>query len=390
MKILEGITILDLTGLVPGPFASMLLADYGAEVIKIERPGIGETGRKLEPLVDGSGRLFEMLNRNKKSITLNLKSPEGKEIFKKLAKQSDVIIEGFRPGVMDRLGLGYKDIFDINERIIYCSLSGFGQTGPLKDLAAHDINYASYSGFLGMNVTPEGTISMPGSLLGDIAGGYLPATISILLAIIGRERKGVGQFVDVSIADGLISLLLPALAEYLDQGEKFNPSSTWFTGAWASYNVYQTRDGKYVSIGPLEEKFWHSFCQYIDRPDFIDIQFDPERQEEMKSEISNFFKQRDRDTAIQEMIQMDIPGAPVLSIEDVVNSDWVKERNLLFERKGKDGGRIIELGSPFKLSKTPAEYNTLPPELGQHNVEILSRIGLTSSEIAELQEKGVI
>ncbi|MED2973226.1 CaiB/BaiF CoA-transferase family protein [Fictibacillus sp. B-59209] len=390
MKILEGITILDLTGLVPGPFTSMLFADYGAEVIKIERPGLGETGRHLEPLVDGSGRMFEMLNRNKKSITLNLKSSEGKEIFRKLAQQADVIIEGFRPGVMDRLGLGYEDISVINERVIYCSLSGFGQTGSLKNLAAHDINYASYSGFLGTNVTADGTISMPGSLLGDIAGGYMPATIGILLAILGRERTGIGQYVDISIVDGLFSLLLPTLAEFLDQEKNFNPSKTWFTGAWACYNVYQSKDGKYITIGPLEEKFWHSFCQLIERPDFIDIQFEPEKQEDMRSEIAAYFKQKNRDVAIDEMIQMDIPAAPVQTIDDVINSEWVKERNLLFEREGKDGGRIIELGSPFKLSNSPAEYKTLPPELGQHNDEILSRIGFVSSDISELREQGVI
>lgn len=387
MKILEGITILDLTGLVPGPFTSMLLADYGAEVIKIERPEVGETGRKLEPLVDGSGRMFEMLNRNKKSMTLNLKSSEGKEIFKKLATQADIIIEGFRPGVMDRLDLGYKDIIKLNEKIIYCSLSGFGQTGPLKNVAAHDINYASYSGFLGMNRTSEGKICMPGSLLGDIAGGYMPATIAILLAIIARERNNIGQYIDVSIVDGLVSLLLPTIAEYLDQDEKFNPSSTWYTGAWASYNVYETRDEKHLSIGPLEEKFWHSFCNYINRPDFIDIPFNPGKQEEMMKEISNFFKEKDRETAVEEMIALDIPVAPVLSIDDVVQSDWIKERNLLFERKGKNGGRILELGSPFKLSKTPAEYISSPPKLGQHNEEILSRLGYDSVEIANFKDK---
>lgn len=390
MNILEGITVLDLTGLVPGPFTSMLLADYGAEVIKIERPVTGETGRKLEPLVDGTGRLFEMLNRNKKSMTLNLKAPEGKEIFKKLAKQSDVIIEGFRPGVMDRLGLGYKDIAEINDRIIYCSISGFGQNGSLKNLAAHDINYVSYSGLLGMNVTSEGKVTMPGSLLGDLAGGYMPATIAILLALLARERNGVGQYVDVSIVDGLISLLLPALTEYLDQGHNFRPSSTWFTGAWACYNVYETQDNEFVSIGPLEDKFWASFCQYINRPDFLEIQFHPERQEEMKKVIAEFFRNKDRDTAVKEMIAMDIPCAPVLSIEDVVNSDWVKERQLLFERKGKGGGRIIELGSPFKLSKTPAQYITLPPELGEHNKEILSKLGFTQQEISGFKEKGII
>ncbi|GAB7386972.1 CaiB/BaiF CoA-transferase family protein [Bacillaceae bacterium] len=390
MKILEGITVLDLTGLVPGPFATMVLADYGAEVIKVERPGVGETGRKLEPLVDGSGRMFEMLNRNKKSITLNLKSPEGKEIFKKLAKQADVIIEGFRPGVMDRLGLGYKDISQINDKIIYCSLSGFGQTGSLRNVAAHDINYVSYAGFLSMNVSIDGKITMPGSLLGDLAGGYLPATIAILMALLARERLGIGQYIDVSIVDGLISLLLPGLTEFLDQGENFKPSCTWFTGAWACYNVYETKDGTFLSIGPLEEKFWHSFCQYINRTDFIDIQFAMDRQEEMKQYIANFFKEKDRDVAIREMTEYDIPCAPVLSIEDVIQSDWVKERQLLFERKGKGGGRIIELGTPFKLSKTPARYETLPPELGEHNDEILSRIGYSPEEIANLKEKGII
>ena len=246
---LEGVKILDLSTMLPGPFCSMILADFGAEVIKVEAVKGGDLFRGGVPKIGDTGGAFFQVNRNKKSITLNLKSDEGKEIFYKLAKDADVVLEQYRPGVVKKLGVDYETIKAINPKIVYCSLSGYGQTGPYRLTSGHDLNYISYAGILGLTARKGQTPTIPGVQIADIGGGALYAAIGILIALMGVKRNGVGQYVDTSMLDGAVSWL-PVLAnDYFVKGVSPKAAENILNGQNACYEVYETKDGRYISIG---------------------------------------------------------------------------------------------------------------------------------------------
>src|SRR5215510_9077828 len=312
-KALFGYRVLDLSRLLPGPYCSMMLADLGAEVLKIEEIK-GDPTRMSPPRIAGKSYSFEQVNRNKKSIALDLKNPEGRAVFLKLAARADVILEQFRPGVMERLGIDYATISADNPLIVYCSLTGFGQDGPHRDRSGHDLNYLALSGVLGLTTDREGRPVIPGVQVADLAGGMI-AAFAILAALLARTRTGRGQYVDVSMFDVMLSMLpIPAAHHFagatIPVGGKYVLS-----GAYPFYNVYETGDGKFMTLGALEPKFWTNFCRKVGREDLVSRQFDSgERRENLFSEVRAIFKSKSQSDWVESMRDADCCCEPVLSM----------------------------------------------------------------------------
>ncbi|MEH7484950.1 CaiB/BaiF CoA-transferase family protein, partial [Neobacillus drentensis] len=291
---LESLRILDLTRLLPGPFSTMLLADYGAEVIKIEDTGPGDYARAMSPKIGEDSAIFHSVNRNKKSICLDLKTEQGKEIFLKLVEKADVVVESFRPGVMDRLGVGYEVLKKINPRLIYCAITGYGQTGPYSNMPGHDINYISYAGILEYMGVSGSKPVVPSVQIADLGSGLM-STIGILMALIERGRSGKGQFIDVSMLDGALSWLQLFLPAYFATGQQPERGNLNLTGRKAYYTVYETKDGLYLSVGAGEPKFWVEFCKIIEREDLIQKMYVPmEEQDYLREEVQSIIIQKSR------------------------------------------------------------------------------------------------
>ncbi|HWN97786.1 MAG TPA: CaiB/BaiF CoA-transferase family protein, partial [Blastocatellia bacterium] len=287
---LDGIRILDLSRMLPGPYCSMMLGDLGAEVIKVEEPRIGDPTRHTRPLVNGQSAAFALVNRNKKSIAIDLKQPDGRDLFLKLASTADCVLEQFRPGVVERLGIGYPAVSEINPRIVYCSLTGFGQDGPHRDRSGHDLNYLALSGVLGLTTDERGKPVIPGVQVADLAGGMI-AAFAILAALLARERTGRGQYVDVSMFDVMVSML-PVPAAHHFAGKTMPVGGKYvLSGAYPFYSVYETSDQEFMTLGALEPKFWANFCKTVGREDLIPRQFDEgERRENLFQDVRTIFK----------------------------------------------------------------------------------------------------
>jgi len=393
MRPLEGIKILDLTRLLPGPYGTMLLADLGAEVVKVEEPEQGDYARWYSPQINGVGARHLLLNRNKQSITLNLKKPEGKEIFLNLVREgADVVIEQFRPGVMDRLGLGYKELEKVNPRLIYCSLTGYGQDGPYRDWAGHDINYIGLGGILGLTGTPGGAPAIPGMQIGDIVGGGLYAVVGILTALVARQKTGRGQYIDVSMMDGVVSLLPDGAAIFFAEGKSPGPGERRLTGGLPQYQVYQTRDGRYLAVGALEEKFWGNLCRLVGKAEWADQMpndQDP-RCEGMKRELARIFRTKTQKEWLDLLMEKDACVTPVKTLQETFDDPHVRHRRMVTEIDHPLAGRIRQIGIPLKFSHTPGEIRTPPPEMGEHTEEILKAHGYGKEQIEDLRKKGVI
>lgn len=389
---LEGIKILDLSTMLPGPFCTMILADFGAEVIKVEAPKSGDLFRGTKPLVEDTGGVFFQVNRNKKSITLNLKSEEGREVFYRLAKDADVIIEQYRPGVVKRLGVDYESIKAINPRIVYCSLSGYGQNGPYEQLSGHDLNYISYAGILGLTARQGQAPTLPGVQIADIGGGALYAAIGILLALMARERNGTGQFVDTSMLDGAVSWLPIVASDYFVTGQPPKAGSAMLIGRNACYEVYETKDGRYISIGAVEPHLWANFCDKIGKEEFKAWQRVSEKQAEMFAYLRDLFQTKTQAEWCSFLDGVDCCWSPVLNIDEVFSDPQVLHRNMVFDMvdPAAQYGIIRQIGSAIKLSETPARRELFPPRKGEHNREYFRQIGYTDEQIASLKEKGVI
>lgn len=386
---LQGITVLDLSRLLPGPFASQVLSDFGAEVIKVEDTGGGDYLRATPPLVDNLGAFFCSINRGKKSIKLDLKSSAGREIFKRLVTEVDVVLEGFRPGVMDRLGVGYQVLKEINPGLIYCSLTGYGNSGPFRDRAGHDINYLNYAGVSSMTGTAEGGPVIPGVQLADIGGGSLWAVIAILLALQARSRTGKGQFCDVSMMDGAFAWTPFALTAWQTRGRVPRRGREILSGGFACYQIYETQDGKYVSLGALEGKFWAGFCKKIDHPEYIKEHLVSSSQPEIIKELTRMFKTRTRDEWVLFFADDDICFSPVLEYNEAVQNEHLLDREMLVEVQ--DGERRVTLmGVPVKLSDTPGRTSSAAPLPGQHTTELLRGLGYLEAEIADLLASKVV
>ncbi|WP_068673262.1 CaiB/BaiF CoA-transferase family protein [Oceanobacillus sp. Castelsardo] len=369
---LTSIRVLDLSRLLPGPYCSMILGDFGAEVIKIEEPSIGDYAREYMPKVDEDSAFYHSLNRNKKSVCLNLKSADDKEYFLKLVEEADVVIESFRPGVMKRLGLDYETLKEINPGIIYCAITGYGQDGPYANVPGHDVNYISYAGLLNMMGERNGKPQIPAAQIADIGGGALPAAVGILLALFGREKTGKGQMVDISMMDGVISWLPTLLPGYLATNNHPNRGELVLSGKLACYEVYQTKDKKWMSVGALELKFWSGFCKAIGKENFISQLDAPmEVQDQMKIEIQNIIFQKSLDEWMEIFSMVDSCVTPVLSFDEMIENPQVKAREMIKNVNHDELGTVKQVGIPIKLSETPGRIRGQAPKLGEHTKEIL-------------------
>jgi len=393
MRPLEGIKILDLTRLLPGPYGTMLLGDLGAEVIKIEEPERGDYARWNPPQINGVGSRHLLLNRNKKSLTLNLKAPEGKAVLCRMVEQgADVLIEQFRPGVMERLGVGYKDLEKVNPRIIYCSLTGYGQDGPYRDLAGHDLNYIGIAGVLGLTGQKGGSPVIPGIQIGDLIGGGLYAVIGILSALMARQKTGRGQYVDISMLDGVVSLLPDSAALYFAEGKAPRAGERRLGGGLPQYQVYQTQDGKYLAVGALEEKFWANLSRLIGRPEWaekIPRELEP-CCEKIQKEMTRLFKTKTQKEWLDLLMHEDTCVTAVQSLDEVFADPQVRSRQMLVETTHPKAGRVRQIGVPIKFSETPGEIRRPAPEIGEHTEEILGQLGFAQEEIDRLRKMGVI
>lgn len=383
---LSGIRVLDLTTLLPGPFCTMILADFGAEVIKVENPDGGDLARRSDtnPASPMTPR-FMAMNRNKRGIALNLKHPLGREALLRLVDTADVLVEQFRPGVMERLNLSYDVLSARNPGLVYCSITGYGQDGPYKHLAGHDLNYIGYAGILGLQKMPVA----PGAQIADVAGGSLMACIGILLALQEKQRSGRGQYVDTSMLDGSVGTLLIHLAEVLAGGQAIAPGRGRLNGAVPWYDVYATADGRHVTLAALEPKFWVAFCQAVGREDWIPLQqATGEPLEQLRQELQELFASQTMDWWLKKMEGVDTCFGPVLYLHEVVEDPQVKARGLITEGPVPGGGTMPMVGNPVKLSRTPWRIRTPAPELGEHTSEILAEAGFSPGEIAQMLEQG--
>ena len=385
---LSGITVLDLSRLLPGPYCSLILADCGAEVIKIEDPASGDYLRWIPPLLREESAYFLLLNRNKKSVTLNLKSQEGRAIFLELVRQADVLLESFRPGVMNRLGLAYETLQAINPGLVYCSLTGYGQTGPYRERAGHDINYIALGGVLGLTGPQDSPPIIPGTQVADLSGG-LWAALGILLALAARQRTGQGQYVDIAMLDGVVALLPIPAAEYFTWGESPHRGATLLTGGQACYHVYETKDGRYMALGALEPKFWAGFCTAVGREDLIIRQFDSD-QEELIAEVQAIFRRHTRDEWVAFFADKDVCCEPVNDLEEVFAHPQVAARGMLTQVEHPVEGTVKLLHLPVRLSDMPRVIRSPAPRRGEHTEEILQRLGYDAAAIERLREQGVI
>ncbi|WP_449355410.1 CaiB/BaiF CoA transferase family protein [Virgibacillus natechei] len=369
---LTSIRVLDLTRLLPGPYCTMLLADFGAEVIKVEDPKVGDYARGYDPKLDEDSAMFHSLNRNKKSVCLNLKSEEGKADFLKLVETADVVVESFRPGVMERLGLDYERLKNINPGLVFCAVTGYGQTGPYANHPGHDINYLSYAGLLDLMGEQDGKPIVPAAQIADIGGGALPAAVGILLALFEREKSGKGQFVDISMLDGVVSWLQTTLPNYLSTDVPVIRGEQTLLGGMAAYEVYETKDGRWLSVGALEPKFWKAFCEGIGRGDFIPLLNAPlHEQHRLKYEIQLIIAEKQLGEWISIFSEKEACVSPVLTFEELVHDPQITEREMIQTVAHKTLGAVKQIGIPIKLSETPGEIRGQAPKLGEHTKEIL-------------------
>ncbi|MGV6873985.1 CaiB/BaiF CoA transferase family protein [Pseudochelatococcus sp. B33] len=388
---LDGIRVLDLTRLLPGAFATQILADMGADVLKIEQPDGGDYNRAFPPIAKAESGSFLLLNRNKRSITLNLKTAEGKEVLRALAREADVLIEGFRPGVMERLGLSYESLSADNPALVYCAISGYGQTGPWRLRPGHDMNYLAEAGALQLfGKAGEGPI-VPGLSIADVGGGSLTATTGILAALVARGRTGRGQFIDISMHDGAISWLSLHAADALFAGIEPKGGERPFIGQAPCYNVYECADGRHVALGAIEEHFWHRFCDAFGTPELRSRQW-PEGEEarRQKALLQDRFLTRTRDEWVATLEAADIPFGPVLGIVEALESDHARARGMLEHVDHPVEGRVPQLGFPIKMSDTPCTIRLAPPLLGEHTEAVLTELGYDADRIANLRAAGAI
>lgn len=387
---LAGIRVLDLSRLLPGPFCSLLLGDLGADVVKIEDPQGGDYIRWMPPHAKEVGVTFHALNRNKKSVTLNLKTEEAREIFRKLAARADVVLESFRPGVMERLGIGYERLREGNPGLVYCAISGYGQDGPYRDKAGHDLNYISLAGVLGVTGPPGETPTLPGVQIGDIGGGGLPATVGILAALLGRAKSGKGQFVDVSMTEGAFAFLTAILSRWMAD-DRPGRGLDRLAGGTACYGVYPTRDGKFMSLAALEPKFWETFVKTVGREDLLGEAFaEGEELAALRSTLQALFRTKTRDEWVALFRGKDVCCEPVLEPDEVLSDPQMRHRRMVFETRHPREGKVFQFRATPRMGELPDPPLGPAPLMGEHTEEILKEVGYTPADIAKFREGKVI
>ena len=393
-RALEDVRILDLTRLLPGGFCTLLLADLGADVIKVEDTGQGDYVRWAPPYYGSEEQtplgtrsaIYLSLNRNKRSIRLDLKQDGGRQALIKLAEGADVLVESFRPGVLDKLGVGYEVLRQANPALVYCPITGYGQDGPNRDRAGHDMNYLGLNGVLGLTGEAGGPPTQSGAQIADLGGGALMAAVGILAALQEARRSGEGQMVDISMTDGSLAWLAMEAGRYFGSGEVPKRGEVMLSGGIICYRPYEAADG-WVTCGALEPKFWGRFCKAVGREDLIEHQFanpgsDPHR------EVEQIFKGRTRDEWRAFNDEHDAMIEPILDLDEALESELAREREMVISYEQPQLGEITQLGFPIKLSGTPASIERPAPALGEHTEELLIEAGYSSEQVQALEESG--
>ena len=389
---LDGVRVLDLSRLLPGPVCTLHLADLGADVVKVEDTGAGDYARALGLAPTGDtpntpSAFFRMVNRNKRSLALDLKASAGRDAFLRLARHADAIVESFRPGVVDRLGVGYASVAAINRRIVYCSISGYGQTGPYRDRPGHDINYLGYAGVLDQTGTSGGPPALSNLQVADLLGGSMNASTAILAALFGASRTGQGSHVDVAMTEGSLAHNIFALHAIETLGRAQARGADLLTGGVPCYGVYATQDGRYLAVGALEGKFWRVLCEAIDRPDLIAGQLSTGHAGALvRQQLAAVFAQRTQAQWIERLADIECCVSPVLSLDESLADAQVRARDMIVS--GADG--IRQYAPPFRLSGHAFAITRSAPAQGEHSVEILREAGFSAEEIGLLADNGTI
>ena len=393
---LGDVKVLDLTRLLPGGFCSLLLADFGADVVKVEDTGMGDYvrwappyyGSDAEQALGTRSALYLALNRGKRSIRIDLKSEAGRDAFLRLAADYDVVLESFRPGVLDRLGVGYAALREINPRIVYCAITGYGQTGPNTQRAGHDMNYLGLGGLLGMTGEPGGRPIQSAGQIADLGGGAMMAAFGVMAALHERQRSGQGQLVDVSMTDGALAWLAMVAAAFLCDGGVPERGDGQLNGGLLCYYPYEAADG-WVTCGALEPKFWRAFCEGVGRQDLIEAQFQAPGSDAWR-EVADLFRSRTRDEWREFNDQHDAMIEPVLGLDETLTSELVRERQMVVELEQPELGPVRLLGLPIKFSRTPGDATRPAPALGEHTEEVLREAGLDADAVAAMVQSGAI
>ena len=390
---LDGVRVLDLSRLLPGGFCSLLLADFGAEVLKVEDTAMGDYVRWAPPHYEGAehsagSALFLALNRNKRSIRVNLKEEGGRDVLLRLARDYDVLLESFRPGVLDRLGVGYEHLKQENPGLVYCAISGYGQDGPYRDRSGHDMNYLGLVGLLGLTGERDGPPVQAAGQIADIGGGALMAAFGILAALRERDSSGEGQMVDVSMADGALSWLAMVAGRYFCDGVVPRRGDVELAGRLICYRPYECADG-WVTLGALEPKFWQAWCRGVRRDDLVEKQFEAPGSP-AHSEVEAVFRQRTREQWQAFASEHDCCLEPVLELDEALDSELVRTRQMVVELDQPGAGPVRQLGMPVKLGRTPGQLRQPGPVLGEHTDEVLTALGYGPEALEALKQSGAV
>lgn len=387
---LKGLKILDFTTLLPGPFATMTMADMGADVLQVLSGSRPDLTAFWPPFIPGTklSAASAMLGRGKRSMTLNLKDARAAGIVKKLIAAYDIVIEQFRPGVMERLGLGYETLCESNPALIYCSLTGYGQTGPMRDRAGHDINYLSRAGVMSYSGRKQTGPTLTGMQIADVASGSSNAIIGILAAVIHRQRSGQGQHIDVSMTDGVVAFNTFAAMAFLAGGKEADREEELLNGG-SLYDFYETSDGKYIAFGGLEPQFFSAFCRTIGRPDLIPGGVAPPELPAIKEEVRNIIKSKSRDAWCELFAKTDACVEPVLTLAEALDDPQTKARNMVIDILLPNGEKVRQAGHPIHYSATPPAYGAAGATAGTHTQEVMHDLGYRKEEIEEFEKTGL-
>jgi alpha-methylacyl-CoA racemase len=398
---LDGIQVLELVRVAPGAFCTMMLADMGAEVLKIETPPAEQPSEQAEQSVSAAQQAaFTFVNRNKRSIAVNLKHAEGQKLLHQLAAKADVVVEGFRPGVMARLGGDYATLSHLNPRLIYCALSGFGQEGPYRDLPAHDINYLSLAGVLNLIGEPARQPAIPLNIIADYAGASMHGVVGILLALLARQQTGHGQFVDVSYLDTTVSLLAatPMLRDFFMKNSPCGRGQGALGGSYPYYTTYETADGKLLSVGCTEPWLWENFCHAIGRQDLARFALRSEHfasiadsaAQQAKQAIQDILRQKTRTEWFEFFKDKNVCVGPVYTVEETFQDPQVKARNMVVDIDDSRYGKVRQAGIAIKLSATPGSIRRVGPTVGEHTTEVLTALGYDDDAQRRLRQARVV
>ncbi len=372
---LSGITVIDLSRLLPGPYCTMILADHGARVIAVEDPRYRDRGEYVAPVY-----------RNKSHMTLDLKSDAGREIFLRMVGDADVVVEGFRPGVVTRLGVDYAAVCRVNPKIVYCSITGYGQTGPLRDTAGHDVNYLSRAGLLDLMGEKGRAPAIAGVQVADLVGGGMNGALGIVMALFHRQRSGEGQHIDISMTDGMLALLPTVQFFQALFGAEQTRGDTFLAHRYACYNTYATADGRYLCVGAVENHFWQNLCRHLGKPEYGPLQYDESHRQTLVTFLRETFRQKPLDAWEQELQGLDVCVTPVRTVAEALHDPLFRAREMV----SPTDPAAAALGVPVKLGATPGSVRTAPPAFGENTDQILGELGYSQMEIKTLREEGVV